>query len=677
MQNHLSIQRVRLSFRAFRVLAWVLVLSLWAGERSAQAMSSARPVPDLPLTEEQKSNDMRWLFTIFESNYAPLRYKESRRSFEFAKIKRQYLRKALQTQTNEEFYAVMQEFVARFGDAHTSLTLTPAVNMPGHSHIAFTGFLVKRIGNQVMVTELLPIVDPAVLPVKVGDVITHVNGVPVLEYIDKEMTQHRDLGNALANRTALANAVFLRDSLKFPMPKEDSMNLKIARYDQGKFVASDATVHWVKRDYADFKAKMTALTKKNGEVVVNPETNTPFQVVEITDQKTGKRFELGIRNQSGRLRSAEEVIDALKKPQTARSRLGDLSMEHLNFTTDIVEADVADMYASNASNWRKTKTLPKYHEWVESSGFFPSYVFSTDIKNRKGERTGLQKKIGYIKIIDFSPKPYMKEKPVLKDAGNGLSTIENMGAMVKPTGETVYAEIQQTLKFFEAKGVTDIIIDTVDNPGGSLALVLSIAQAFSNKKINPLQMEFRFNENWMKDFKELALSSTEPQRTFFEKIYRELLEQRPSGEWLSKGYDMDVIMPYELKPNTDIKNPPRIVVLQNEMNASCGDIFPAIMKANALATTAGKNTMGAGGNVTSYSDSPHAHAILRQTESLIRTPDGTYLENNGVPADVDVDLTVVARQPEVAAMEVGVKILTRERGMTEYRSPGICENLLK
>lgn len=657
----------------FSLTLAAICLSIAISLNAAQAMTRAKPVPDLPLTQEQKSNDMRWLFTIFESNYAPLRYKENRRSFDFNKIKREYLRKALQTQTNEEFFAVMQEFVARFGDAHTSLTLAPAANMPGHSHIAFVGFLVKRMGKQLVVTELLPLVDAATFPIKVGDVITHVDDVPVLEYIDKNLTRYRDLGNQLANHTSLANAVFLRDSLKFPVPAANDIKIRVADNKSSKTVQ----LPWVKRDYADFKAKMVDLKKKKtGEAVVNPETGSPFKVLEVTDSKTGKTFELGIRNQSNRLRSAEAVLDLTNEKQSASARLGYLMMEQLRFTTEIGDADVDDKYASNAEIWRKTKVLPKLHQWVESSGFFPAYMFSSDLTQKKGELTGMQKKIGYIKILDFSPEPYLRKGAVVDSTKEGLNAVDAKD-IIRPTPETVFAEIQETLRTFAKNGVSDIIIDTVDNPGGSLVLVLAIAQAFSSEKINPLQMQFRFNENWMRDFKELALTSPEPQRTHYERVYNELLAQRPTGEWLSKGYDMDVIMPFELKPNTEITKKPRIVVVQNEMNASCGDIFPAIMRANELGITVGKNTMGAGGNVTSYSDSPHSHAVLRQTESLIRLPDGTYLENNGVPAQVDVDLTVVAFRSEVAAMQVGTHIFTKGKGVVNYQTPGVCDNLLR
>lgn len=83
-----------------------------------------------------------------------------------------------------------------------------------------------------------------------------------------------------------------------------------------------------------------------------------------------------------------------------------------------------------------------------------------------------------------------------------------------------------------------------------------------------------------------------------------------------------------------------MLVLTDELSASCGDAFPALIKNNKVAKIFGERTMGAGGNVEEVLTMSHSQAKVRLTRGLFTTfkPDGRYMdedfvENNGIQPD--------------------------------------------
>jgi C-terminal processing protease CtpA/Prc len=76
-----------------------------------------------------------------------------------------------------------------------------------------------------------------------------------------------------------------------------------------------------------------------------------------------------------------------------------------------------------------------------------------------------------------------------------------------------------------------------------------------------------------------------------------------------------------------------------------------------MATVVGSRTMGAGGNVVNHQQAPNSHVDIRQTESLLLRKDGTYLENNGVEADVKVAVNETAKTKYKEVRDAALKAL--------------------
>lgn len=90
-----------------------------------------------------------------------------------------------------------------------------------------------------------------------------------------------------------------------------------------------------------------------------------------------------------------------------------------------------------------------------------------------------------------------------------------------------------------------------------------------------------------------------------------------------------------------------LIVLVDELSASCADAFPALIKAGKVAPLFGERTLGAGGNVEEVVTTSNAQATVRLTRGLFAAYklSGVYeaadwVENNGVVPDIAYKHTV-------------------------------------
>ena len=102
-----------------------------------------------------------------------------------------------------------------------------------------------------------------------------------------------------------------------------------------------------------------------------------------------------------------------------------------------------------------------------------------------------------------------------------------------------------------------------------------------------------------------------------------------------------------LKPDASYSWKKPLLVLSDELDGSCADIMPMLIKANGSAKIFGRRTMGLGGNVEPMPDLNISGASVRLTRGLFTTyneeesyPDNILIENNGVEPDYEHIITV-------------------------------------
>jgi len=205
------------------------------------------------------------------------------------------------------------------------------------------------------------------------------------------------------------------------------------------------------------------------------------------------------------------------------------------------------------------------------------------------------------------------------------------------------------------EGTDGLIIDVMDNPGGSVYWSNLVAQQFHTETFSQILFEMRpllaDIHGMEQDLNSDDLSPAE--RTFLQNLYDHLKTAHEQGAHLSEPLSLDSKSP-------DVNMPPAkdglgnhtgydkpIIMLINELSVSGGDYFPATMQDSGRAKLLGMRTAGGGGHVVSYANAmPYSEGSFSMTESLMVRPkshqyegypETAYIENVGVHPDITYD----------------------------------------
>jgi C-terminal processing protease CtpA/Prc len=600
------------------------------------AATACEPVPRRPLTAEEKTADLYWVYSQFNENYAPLEYKQSRFGFDYAALKARYLQDAVATRTNEEFFDLLYKFVSEFKDAHTSASLTNS-DLPNRAKVAYLGFSGKRRGNALLVTELLPTIDTGStrFPVKVGDKITKLDGVALADVVDREMARYRDLGHREANLTYHFNKIFNRVSTSNGLPSKDAAVLTIGEGD----AAREVTVPWIVKDLVEFRRQQAAARG----TTARPRMDTDALQF---DNGAGGMTRLGFVGFNGELVAPGAMMSRFRRGETFKVwdtfqfLDGVASWTALpSLAPDTAPAAVAQgsigetLAAGPADAVKKVRNVPERAVFLPQARVFPTYVTREKVKNAEGKVTG-SKLVAYMLLDTFSPSA---------------------------PRTAVMAEVKATLAAMQELGVRDLVIDMLNNGGGSLILGLELAQALSSRRVEMPGMQFQLSQTWLDDFEKSSReAASDAEAELARRVYEEMRAEQQSGKRLSRPFPVDSLVPYLFEPNTALEGKLNVVLLINEMCASMCDIFSGVLQDNGMAKIVGSQSMGAGGNVVDHQMAPNSHLTVRQTESLILRKNGTYIENNGILPDVPMNVTESVQEKYDPVRAKAIELLTTE-----------------
>jgi C-terminal processing protease CtpA/Prc len=582
------------------------------------------PAPRKVLTKDQKQADLMWLFSQFDENYAPLEYKAGKLGFNYTDLKAKYLKDADATATNEQFYRLMSKFVSEFQDAHTSTTQNFSF-LPKRSNIAYLGFDGIRKGDGLLVTALLPsyVMAPN-YPVKLGDTILKMDGQSLPDLVKAMAVERQHLGNPESNLTAHMPKLFSKTTGNDALPAADaSAKLTIRR----GFSTLDVVVPWITKDMQDFLREQQQFTKKEVSVGATEHLGLTLE----------KFFQFALAGFSDQAKVKPGVIDQLLR--TSKDYQFYKSFVYVDKSPTWGSAMVAETlqqsFATPPTSVEKLKMkrfVPASAVFVNANAVYPTYVTGEKVFGVDGKATGETKLVATMYLDTFSPSG--AEPAVLK-------------------------EVSDTLYALQTLGVKDLVIDMIDNGGGSLSLGLQMAQLFSNQRIIMPEMQFKLSNTWIDEFESGSIKGgNDAERELFRRVYDGLSKDLESGLNLSSKWSTEALMPFAVKPNDRLKNSMNVVLLVNEMCASMCDIFSAVMQDNKLATVVGAQTMGAGGNVVMHGEAPNSHMWVSQTESLILRKDGSYIENNGIKPDVALPVNEFSDMRYMPVRAVAVQLLT-------------------
>lgn len=204
------------------------------------------------------------------------------------------------------------------------------------------------------------------------------------------------------------------------------------------------------------------------------------------------------------------------------------------------------------------------------------------------------------------------------------------------------------LQFFE-QNTDALIVDEMRNPGGSVAYCETLTAMLMPYPWRAVGFEVRATSSWLQAFDAAILNARAGgaanwQVDQLQYVYDVLAEAnrqvrgRTGAISITDG-SLD-------KPGSPMAYTKPVVLIVDEMSASGGDAFAAMLQDNDRALLVGYRTMGAGGNVVTYEATAFTEAYLRVTESLMTRkapiqvagfPDTAYVENVGVHPDIEID----------------------------------------
>jgi C-terminal processing protease CtpA/Prc len=218
-----------------------------------------------------------------------------------------------------------------------------------------------------------------------------------------------------------------------------------------------------------------------------------------------------------------------------------------------------------------------------------------------------------------------------------------------PSAALALLQFEDEMIYFE-NNTDGLVIDDMRNPGGSVALVESIARLTHPRIFSTIGFEVRANAGWVYSSQAVLngarASNQEPWIIAnLERRLADVTQANSETRGRTGPISLNSTGGLELTPHPSAYTKP-IVLLVDELSASGGDMFAAILQDNHRALLFGNRTMGAGGNVVSYQSGSYSEVGFTVTQSLMHRnqlvdaapyPLSSYVENVGVRPDVVED----------------------------------------
>ncbi len=268
--------------------------------------------------------------------------------------------------------------------------------------------------------------------------------------------------------------------------------------------------------------------------------------------------------------------------------------------------------------------LGDYKVWeADSENPFDAYVYLNDDK----------KLIGFIRLPSFVP--------------------ESASLFVEKFGETID----------KMDDITDVlVIDQLNNPGGSVFYLYAIASMLAEKPLVTPKHRFTIDSEdvWAaRQFLDsvdllIMLAQALPVQLgevsgypldlqfllHMKSYFQFVVEQWNQGKTFTDPYYLYGVD--YIQPHAKYRYTKKIVLLTNELDFSGGDFFPAIMQDNNRVTTLGSTTAGAGGYVLANSDRNRTGVLaFSYTGSIAFRANGEPLENLGVQPDIEYAISAL------------------------------------
>ena len=174
---------------------------------------------DLDLNDKRKMNLMLFMYWNLIEYYFPYKYVMDQK---WDLTLEQTLPLVIEAKTETEFLSAMNQMAAKLNDSHVEFAYYPSLSAPKKTtYFPATG---KIIDEKLVVTEILGDSLAEAYNIKIGDIITKVNGKSIKEYI----SENRNIISA-------SNEAKYLDKVVKPILKSNSENVTVEFLKDGKY----------------------------------------------------------------------------------------------------------------------------------------------------------------------------------------------------------------------------------------------------------------------------------------------------------------------------------------------------------------------------------------------------------------------------------------------------------
>ncbi len=252
-------------------------------------------------------------------------------------------------------------------------------------------------------------------------------------------------------------------------------------------------------------------------------------------------------------------------------------------------------------------------------------------------------------------EPYFSGVFTMGDKRVGFLRLHTYSSSRSFSADDIFAELAEEIRFFEEEADV-LIIDQTGNAGGLYcSIMMKVASFLFDEPFPEIQDRWRANRDtllWIES--DLEDMEDAGDRAILSQLADGIRSAMERGERLTDPFPMcdhdGMIEPYTTADGERIVFTGPVLLLIDELAASCGDYFPAHLKDLGRATLFGATTLGAGGSIKRIDETiGYAEMRLSYTISMgVRTvqvplADGTttpYIENMGISPDIPYALTI-------------------------------------
>lgn len=561
-------------------------------------------LPINQLTAEDRKADLNWAFSIFKQNYAPSELKQKNYGVDLESVEQECLDSAEGEMSNQEFLSLFQKCIHRFKDAHIGALQVNSGFLPEYAQVAHLGFLTSRTKveldgkkeNALKIVSRLKGSDTSAAPLVEDDLIVAINGLPVDQYLKETIVPFIDVGHDEANLTMAAFRFGMRASTDLELPEDLSLQLKVLRGNIDFLIE----IPWIQEDLLSF------LHNQNKNSEENNENQSEIENEGLVSSNSYLMANPMVHRFLG-YESLQQLMATFQFPlEKVVTRLEYIA--HTGFQLSQINPLMKSVFQGNLDLGAK-------------------FDQSLRLRNFPMAET----------VNDLMFKPLFKAKLVTKKSGQRYAYLQ-IGSF--PADDKLLTEWNRAITAIEDKGVKSVVIDLVDNTGGSLVHGMRMLNLLRKRPLEYPSLQFRLNNNWMNTFKSQATFGEDAyQKSIANRVVSDFEEDIAKGKQLSRPISVKVMDPFFLQnPGYGLSDDVQIALLINEMCVSMCEIFASSFQDNDLGVVIGQRSMGGGGNVVQHGLSPISKIGMALTESLVVSSRGEYIEDRGVIPDVRVDM---------------------------------------